>query len=122
MLIYSRLYLEEHGLNPNDLFLCGQDNSGSAGDIELETATDPAWTPIFARAVGIVVELGGALSHAGIVAREFGIPCVANIRGLTSLLQNGDLVRLDGTSGLVTILSCARELPDQQKVADRSNP
>jgi pyruvate,water dikinase len=70
-------------------------------------ATDPAWTPLFARAVGVVVELGGALSHAGIVAREFGIPCVANIDGLTRTLRDGDIVRIDGSRGVVTVTSRA---------------
>jgi len=60
--------------------------------------------PIFARAVGVVVELGGALSHAGIVAREYGIPCVANIAGVTRTLRDGDLVRVDGSAGLVSVL------------------
>lgn len=77
------------------------------GAILVAPATDPAWTPIFAGAVGIVVELGGTLSHAGIVAREYGIPCVANIAGVTRTLHDGDVVRIDGSQGLVTVLSRA---------------
>jgi len=75
-----------------------------SGSILVAPATDPAWTPIFARASGIVVEIGGALSHAGIVAREYGIPCVANIPEVTRTLKDGDLIRLDGASGVVTKL------------------
>lgn len=78
------------------------------GAILVAPATDPAWTPIFAGAVGIVVELGGTLSHAGIVAREYGIPCVANIDGVTRILRDGDMVRIDGSQGLVTVLSRTR--------------
>jgi pyruvate,water dikinase len=74
------------------------------GAVLVAPATDPGWTPIFARAVGVVVELGGALSHAGIVAREYGIPCVANIDGVTRMLRDGDLVRVDGSSGLVSVV------------------
>ncbi len=72
-----------------------------AGAVLVAPATDPAWTPLFARAAGVVVEIGGALSHAGIVAREYGIPCVANIDGVTRLLRDGDVVRVDGSSGVV---------------------
>lgn len=78
-----------------------------SGAVLVAPATDPAWTPLFARAVGVVVELGGALSHAGIVAREFGIPCVANIDGLTRTLRDGDTVRIDGSRGEVTVMSRA---------------
>jgi pyruvate,water dikinase len=82
------------------------------GSILVAPATDPGWTPIFARAIGIVVELGGMLSHAGIVAREYGIPSVSNIDGATRKLSTGDLIRIDGSQGLITVLS----------TADDSNP
>ncbi len=87
-----------------------------SGAVLVAPATDPGWTPLFTRAVGVVVELGGALSHAGIVAREFGIPCVANIDGVTRLLRDGDLVRVDGAAGLVTVVSRAPQpsTPSQQ--------
>lgn len=75
------------------------------GGVLVAPATDPSWTPIFARAVAVVVELGGTLSHAGIVAREYGIPCVANIDGVTRHLRDGDSVRVDGSRGLVTLLA-----------------
>jgi len=75
------------------------------GSVMVARATDPGWTPLFAQAVAVVVELGGALSHAGIVAREFGIPCVANIQGVTHLLRTGDSVLVDGSAGTVTLLS-----------------
>jgi phosphohistidine swiveling domain-containing protein len=81
-----------------------------SGAVLVAPATDPGWTPIFARAVGVVVELGGALSHAGIVAREYGIPCVANIDGVTRTLRDGDLVRVDGSAGLVSIVSRAHSV------------
>jgi phosphohistidine swiveling domain-containing protein len=75
------------------------------GSVLVAPATDPGWTPLFARAGAIVVEIGGALSHSGILAREFGIPCVANIPNVTRLLQDGDIVCVDGTAGLVTRMS-----------------
>jgi pyruvate,water dikinase len=78
-----------------------------AGAILVAPATDPAWTPLFARASGVIVELGGMLSHSGIVAREYGIPCVANVRDATRVLREGDRVHLDGTSGTVRTVSRA---------------
>jgi pyruvate,water dikinase len=78
------------------------------GGVLVAYATDPAWTPLFARAAGIVVELGGLLSHAATVAREYGIPCVSNVEGATELLRDGDLVRVDGSRGVVSVVSRAR--------------
>jgi len=78
------------------------------GGVLVAYATDPAWTPLFARAAGIVVELGGLLSHAATVAREYGIPCVSNVEGATELLRDGDLVRVDGSRGVVVVVSRAR--------------
>ena len=66
--------------------------------------TDPAWTPLFLRVEGVVVESGGILSHAAIVAREFGIPCVFGIPGLTKRIASGVSVHVDGTQGILTIV------------------
>jgi len=78
------------------------------GGVLVAHATDPAWTPLFALASGIVVELGGLLSHAATVAREFGIPCVANVEGATTLLRDGDVVHVDGSRGEVAVIARAR--------------
>ena len=78
------------------------------GGVLVAHATDPAWTPLFARASGIVVELGGLLSHAATVAREYGIPCVANVEGATTALRDGDVVRVDGSRGEVLVVTRAR--------------
>lgn len=79
------------------------------GAILVTMATDPGWTPLFTRAVGIVTEIGGMLSHAGIVAREYGLPSVSNVRGVTQILRTGDIVRIDGTQGRIEIVSRAAE-------------
>ncbi len=73
------------------------------GAILVAPATDPAWTPLFTRASGVITELGGMLSHAGIVAREFGIPAVSNVQDATRKLRDGKLVRIDGSSGRVEV-------------------
>jgi pyruvate,water dikinase len=74
------------------------------GGILVAPSTDPGWTPVFARASGVVVELGGVMSHAATVAREYGLPCVSNVDGATRRLRDGDLLRVDGTHGTVEVL------------------
>jgi rifampicin phosphotransferase len=72
------------------------------GEILMAPSTDPGWTPLFLRASAIVMETGGFLSHGAIVAREFGIPAVANIPGILNILQDGELITVDGSLGRVT--------------------
>ena len=74
------------------------------GAILVAPATNPAWTPLFTLAVGVIVEIGGTLSHASIVAREYGLPALANVKDATKLLRDGDRVRLDAVNGTVEIL------------------
>lgn len=72
-----------------------------AGEILLAPATDPGWTPLFLKASGLVVETGGYLSHAAIVAREFALPAVVNLPGIMEALQDGEWVEVDGGRGVV---------------------
>ncbi len=81
------------------------------GAILVTTATDPSWTPLFTLASGVIVEVGGVLSHASTVAREYGLPALANLKGATKLLRDGDRVRLDATNGIVTILRSSNRAP-----------
>ncbi|MGB8859735.1 MAG: PEP-utilizing enzyme [Ilumatobacteraceae bacterium] len=74
------------------------------GDILIAPITDPSWTPLFVPAAGVVVDVGAPLSHAIIVSRELGIPCVISATGATRRIPNGARVRVDGSTGLVTIL------------------
>jgi rifampicin phosphotransferase len=71
------------------------------GEILVAERTDPSWVVLFPAASAILVERGSQLSHAAIVSREMGIPSVVAIRGLTSWLHDGDLVELDGATGVV---------------------
>ncbi|MBO1110352.1 PEP/pyruvate-binding domain-containing protein [Bordetella petrii] len=73
----------------------------AAGDVLAVPSTDPAWTPLFLKAGALIMETGGYLSHGAIVAREFGIPAVANMPGILGQLQAGETVQVDGTQGLV---------------------
>jgi len=72
------------------------------GDILVAPSTDPGWTPLFLRAAAIVMETGGYLSHGAIVAREFGIPAVANVPGVLASLKDGETVTVNGTAGRIT--------------------
>lgn len=73
------------------------------GDILVARSTDPSWTPLFLRASGIVVEIGGYLSHGAIVAREFGLPAVVNIPGCFAAIPDGAELLVDGGLGLIEI-------------------
>ncbi|WP_310599967.1 PEP/pyruvate-binding domain-containing protein [Desulfobulbus sp.] len=75
-----------------------------AGAILVAERTDPGWIMLFPAAAGLLVERGSLLSHSAIVARELGLPAVVSVPGVTSWLQNGDLVELDGGTGLVQLL------------------
>lgn len=66
--------------------------------------TDAAWAPLLTQAVGIIAEVGGRLSHGAIVAREYGIPAVMDMREATQRLHDGQQVRLDGSAGTVELL------------------
>ena len=74
------------------------------GDVLVAPSTDPGWTPLFLRASAIVMETGGYLSHGAVVAREFGIPAVVNVRDAMEKISNGDRLQVDGDHGVVTHL------------------
>jgi pyruvate,water dikinase len=71
------------------------------GEVLVVHTTDVGWTPLFLVAAGVVTELGGPLSHAAIVAREFGVPSVVNVVGATRVIRTGDVLRVDGDRGTV---------------------
>ncbi|WP_436498235.1 PEP/pyruvate-binding domain-containing protein [Actinokineospora sp. HUAS TT18] len=78
------------------------DAAFAEGEVLVAAATDASWSPLFLRAGAIVVERGGPLSHAAIVARELGVPAVLNLPGATAALD-GRLVTVDGDAGTVVI-------------------
>ncbi|HEC09657.1 MAG TPA: phosphoenolpyruvate-utilizing protein [Acidimicrobiales bacterium] len=77
------------------------------GDVLIAPITDPSWTPLFVPAEAVVVDVGAVMSHAVIVSRELGIPCVVSVTGATRTIPDGALVEVDGSAGTVKIL----ELP-----------
>jgi pyruvate,water dikinase len=74
------------------------------GDVLVAPITDPAWTPLFVPAAAVVVDVGAQVSHAVIVSRELGIPCVVSVQHATRRIPDGALLEVDGTTGTVTVL------------------
>ena len=74
------------------------------GDILVCQITNPTWAPIFQKIAGTVSDIGGSMSHAAIVAREFGLPAVVGTGTATSRIRDGQRVRVDGGRGIVTLL------------------
>ena len=85
-------------LDPGDPFAL------EPGDILVAPVTDPAWTPLFVPAAAVVVDVGAQITHAVIVSRELGIPCVVSVTDATKKIPNGAMITVDGTNGTVTIL------------------
>jgi phosphoenolpyruvate synthase/pyruvate phosphate dikinase len=85
-------------LDPGDPFAL------EPGDVLVAPITDPAWTPLFVGAAAVVVDVGAQVSHAVIVSRELGIPCVVSVTDATRKIPDGAEVVVDGTAGLVTVV------------------
>ncbi|MER6990204.1 rifamycin-inactivating phosphotransferase [Saccharopolyspora hirsuta] len=76
-----------------------------ADDILVTAYTDPSWSPVFVTIKGLVTEVGGTMTHGAVIAREYGLPTVVGVANATRLLQDGQRIRVNGTSGYVEILS-----------------
>ncbi len=83
-------------LDPHDARL-------SQGEILVAPSTDPGWTPLFLKASGLVMEVGGAMAHGAIVAREYGIPAVVGVPGATERISTRSRITVDGTTGTIII-------------------
>ena len=80
-----------------------------AGDIIVAPVIDPGMAPLFGIAAGLVVEMGGTLSHGAIIAREYGLPAVANVSGVTTRLKERDRVTLDAERGEIVVQEGAQD-------------
>ena len=72
------------------------------GEILVAPSTDPGWTPLFLTAGGLVMEMGGMMSHGAVVAREYGIPAIVGVASATELIRTGDVITVDGSAGVVS--------------------
>ncbi len=77
------------------------------GDILVTTHTDPSWSPLFVAVGGLVTEVGGLMTHGAVVAREYGLPAVVGVEDATTLIRDGQRIRVDGTNGYVELLDPA---------------
>ncbi|MGV7229631.1 MAG: PEP/pyruvate-binding domain-containing protein [Nitrospirales bacterium] len=84
---------------------CADEKPILTGDILVTKATDPGWTTLFINAAGVLLESGGALQHGASVAREMGKPCIVGIEDVTRTLKDGQTVEMDGSTGVIKILS-----------------
>lgn len=74
------------------------------GNIMVAKATVPAFVPAMEKAVGIITEMGGLLSHAAIVSREMHLPCIVGVENVTKILKNGQIVEMDANKGIVRLI------------------
>jgi pyruvate,water dikinase len=74
------------------------------GEILVAPFTDPGWTPLFINAAGLVMEVGGLMTHGSVIAREYGIPAVVAVPEATKQIQTGQCLRVNGDGGWVEIL------------------
>jgi pyruvate,water dikinase len=88
------------------------------GDILVAEMTDPGWVFLMMSARGVIVERGSILSHTAIIGRELGIPTITGLAGATERIVDGELIAMDGATGVVTRL---RETNLRSEVASRRN-
>src|SRR5690606_12295317 len=74
------------------------------GDILVTAYTDPSWTPLFVSIAGLVTEVGGLMTHGAVIAREYGLPAIVAVENATTLIRDGQRIRVHGTEGYVEIL------------------
>lgn len=79
------------------------------GEIMVASFTDIGWSPYYCKIEALVTEVGSVLSHGAVVAREYALPLVANVRGATLQIQTGDLISVNGTTGMVTVIERKKE-------------
>ncbi|ATL49409.1 phosphoenolpyruvate synthase [Chitinophaga caeni] len=74
------------------------------GDILITPFTDPSWTPLFVLVKGLITEVGGLMTHGAVIAREYGLPAIVGVENATRLIQDGQIIRLNGTEGFIEII------------------
>jgi len=78
------------------------------GEIMVAPTTNPSWAPVFTKIKAAVTDIGGLTSHAAIVSREYGLPSVTGTGVATSVIKTGDIIKVDGTTGIVMIVKRAK--------------
>ncbi|MEU7899848.1 rifamycin-inactivating phosphotransferase [Nonomuraea sp. NPDC049152] len=75
------------------------------GDILVTVYSDPSWSPLFVSVKGVVLEVGGVMTHGAVIAREYGLPAVVGVEGATTRIRDGQLIRVNGSDGYVEVLA-----------------
>jgi phosphohistidine swiveling domain-containing protein len=88
------------------------------GEILVAPSTDPGWTPLFLTAGGLVMEMGGAMSHGAVVAREYGIPAVVGVPDATESIASGEQITVDGSAGAILFEKVSPPEQDQKHARD----
>ena len=102
--------LEGHGISPGvargpiKVLHDPYEKQVETGDVLVAYTTDPGWTPLFINAAAIILQVGGVMQHGGVVAREYGKPCVAGIERVLTRFEDGQIVEVDGSSGRVRLI------------------
>ncbi len=78
-------------------------NNLKEGEIMVASCTDVGWTPYYCLASGLITEIGSCLSHGVVVAREYGLPTIVNVRDILSSIKDGDLITMDGSTGILSV-------------------
>ncbi len=73
------------------------------GEIMVASCTDVGWTPYYCTVAGLITEIGSCLSHGVVVAREYGLPTIVNVRGIMNAIEDGDVITMDGGTGAIAI-------------------
>lgn len=109
--VHSEGYLKGLGCSPGEItgrarviLDIHQTGELTKEEILVTAFTDPGWTPVLARVGGVITEVGGLLSHAAVIGREYGIPAILNLIDATKIIQDGDIIRMNGKTGVVEIL------------------
>ncbi|WP_264555845.1 PEP/pyruvate-binding domain-containing protein [Halocatena marina] len=89
------------------------------GEILVAPSTDVGWTPLFQNAAGLVMDVGGQMTHGALVAREYGIPAVVSVSNATTDIQTGEWIRVDGKRGTVERLDREEQSPANEDLGDR---
>ena len=80
-------------------------NTLQKGEIMVARFTDIGWTPYYSIVNGLITEIGSSLSHGAVVAREYGLPTIVNVKGATKILKNGDRIKMNATKGTIEIIN-----------------
>ena len=101
------------GVGPARVLRAGEPPAIAAGEVLVAAVLDAAYGPLLASAAAAVAEMGGLLSHGAVVARELGVPCVVDVREATRRIRPGQMVRVNGGTGLVEVLDPASQAEDR---------